>query len=76
MDEELGATLMALTFFSSRQLAEAYHAEIDSGESRTGNKYFEEFAETIRELFPAARASYAHMGRTIFEVLLERTTTD
>ncbi len=76
MDEECGATLMALTFFSSRQLAEAYHAEINCGENETGNKSFEEFAETIRELFPAALASYAHMGRTIFEVLLERTTTD
>ena len=76
MDEELGATLMALTFFSSRQLAEAYHVEINPGESRTGNKSFEEFAETIRELFPAALASYAHMGRTIFEVLSERTETD
>jgi hypothetical protein len=67
---------MALTFFSSTLLAEAYHAEINRGENETGNKSFEEFAETIRELFPAALASHAHMGRTIFEVLSERTTAD
>jgi uncharacterized protein len=71
MDEECGATMMVLSFFSSRQLAEAYHAETkQSGKSKSG-KSFEQFAEKIRELFPAALSAYAHLGRTIFEVLME-----
>jgi yecA family protein len=72
MDEECGAAMMVLSFFSSRQLAEAYY---DDGRPtrRNPDKSFEDFANTMRELFPSAMASYAHMGRTIFEVLLENT---
>jgi len=72
MEEECGATMMVLSFFSSRQLAEAYY---DDGKPtrEDQDKSFEDFANTMRELFPSAMASYAHMGRTIFEVLLENT---
>ena len=72
MEEECGATMMVLSFFSSRQLAEAY---FDDGTSTRKNtdKSFEQFAETIRALFQPALASYAHLGRTIFEALLEVT---
>ena len=71
LDEECGANVMALSFFSSRQLAEAYYAEVDHSESRGPGMPFERFAETIRELFPAALSAYAHLGRTIFEVLMQ-----
>jgi len=72
MDEECGATTMVLSFFSSRQLAEAYFKESNPGRNRSG-KTLENFAETVRELFPSALASYAHLGRTIFEVLMQRS---
>jgi len=71
MDEECGATVMVLSFFSSRQLAEAFYAEIDHSESSEPLKSLEQFAEKIRELFPAALSAYAHLGRTIFEVLMD-----
>ena len=73
MDEECGATVMVLSFFSSRPLAEAFYAEIDHSESSEPGKSFEQFAEKIRELFPAALSAYAHLGRTIFEVLMENS---
>jgi uncharacterized protein len=73
MDEECGATVMVLSFFSSRQLAEAFYADIDHSESSEPGKSFEQFAEKIRELFPAALSAYAHLGRTIFEVLMENS---
>ncbi len=71
MDEECGATVMVLSFFSSRQLAEAFYAEIGHAENSEPGKSFEQFAEKIRELFPAALSAYAHLGRTIFEVLMD-----
>lgn len=71
MEDECGATTMVLSFFSSRQLAEAYYS--DGKSTRTNpDKSFVDFANTLRDLFPSAMASYAHMGRTIFEVLLEK----
>ena len=72
LDEECGACVMALSFFSSRQLAEAYFAEVDTPEGQATAKSFEQFAENVSELFPEALPSYAHLGRTIFEVLLKR----
>ena len=75
MEEEFGATLMVLSYFGSRQLAEAYFT--DANPHRSGSdKAFRAFTEKIRELFPEALASYAHMGRTIFEFLLERESGD
>ena len=75
MDEECGATVMVLSFFSSRQLAKVY---IEDGSShRSGSEAsLQDFAEKTRELFPAALASYAHIGRTIFEFLLENISPD
>ena len=64
------AQMWSSSCFSSRQLAEAYYAEIDHSESRAPGKSFEQFAETVRELFPSALSAYAHLGRTIFEVLI------
>ena len=70
MDKECGSTVMVLSFFSSRQLAEAYFKD-GNPRSRKSKKSFEEFAETVREFFPSALSSYAHLGRTIFEVLMQ-----
>ena len=67
MAEELDATLMALSFFSSRQMAEDFHAEDTSGEQS-----FEAMAKAIHQVVPAAVAQYAHMGRSIASVLAER----
>lgn len=71
LDEECGANVMVLSFFSSQQLAEEYFAEVDDSESGEPGKSFKQFAETIRELFPAGLPAYAHLGRTIFEVLMQ-----
>ena len=69
MSQELTACLMTLSFFSSRKMAEAFYRESRRGVRRTKGKSLEQFAETMRKLFPSALASYAHLGRTIAEVL-------
>lgn len=69
LDDELAAALMVLSFFGSRQLAEAYYAEAAPSEHRKGDTSFEEFATTVRTMFPDALASYADIGRTIFEAV-------
>lgn len=69
LDEECGANLMVLSFFGSRQLAEAYFAEANPAKRKKRETSFDDFAETVRELFPSALSAYAHLGRTIFEVL-------
>ena len=66
MAEGLDATLMALGFFSSRQMAEDFHAEDPSGEQS-----FDAMADAIHGVVPAAVAQYARMGRLIAEVLAE-----
>ncbi len=65
--EELDATLMALGFFSSRQMAEDFHAE-----DTTGAQSFEAMADALHRVVPMAVAQYAHMGRSIAEVLAEQ----
>ena len=74
LDEECGATLMVLSFFGSRQLANAYYADIKPGRRKKGDESFEDFAKTMRTMFPDALASYAHIGRSIFEAILEHST--
>jgi uncharacterized protein len=64
--EELDATLMALAFFSSREMAEDFHAEDPSGDQS-----FEAMAAAILRVVPAAVAQYAHMGRSIATGLAE-----
>ncbi|HMS82043.1 MAG TPA: UPF0149 family protein [Nitrospira sp.] len=65
LDEDLGALLMALTFFSSRILAEAYYQD--------GNKTstFDELATSVMEIFPEAMREYASLGRSIYHARLE-----
>ena len=64
--EELDATLTALSFFSSREMAESFHAE-----TATGEQSLEAMADAIHQVVPMAVAQYAHMGRSIAEVLAE-----
>lgn len=73
LDEECGASLMVLSFFGSEQLAKAYYTEMKPGKRKQHDASFEDFAKTMREMFPDALASYAHLGRSIFEALLEHS---
>ena len=66
LDDELGSILMTLSFFFSRQIAEGFH-----GEAATGDQSFEAMADAIHQVLPTAVAQYAHMGRSIAEVLVE-----
>ncbi len=69
LDEEFGATMMTLSFFSSRQLAEAFLAE-----ATAPARSLESLAETMRRVFPDAVIQYAHLGRSIATALLEHAT--
>jgi uncharacterized protein len=59
IDEEFGAALVALTFFSSKDLANGYRREF--GLPGTLSKA----ASEIVDLIPEAAAEYAQLGRTI-----------
>jgi uncharacterized protein len=60
LDEDVGAALMTLSFFSSRSLAEAFHHEA-AGQTVS----FQAFAESILKFLPDALAQYAHIGRSV-----------
>ena len=66
LQEELDATLTALSFFSSREMAESFHAEAARGEQS-----LEAMADAIHRVLPTAVAQYAYMGRSIDTVLAE-----
>jgi uncharacterized protein len=66
-DAELGSCEMVLSFFSSQKLAEAFRKEADKPNGSLG-----EFATRMRNVFVDATASYAHLGRTIYEFTLEQ----
>ena len=55
---------MTLSFFASKKLAEAYCAE-------AGGRKLTETAKSIRRVFPKALAGYAHLGRSIQQVVSE-----
>ena len=59
LDEEVGAVLMVLTFFTSLELAQAYHRE------GAGKRSLAQLAETVVKLFPDAMREHAHLGRAI-----------
>lgn len=69
-DEELGSILMALTFFASPTLADAYHKE---GKGKTS---LEQLAETVVLIFPDALIEYAHLGWSIFQARREAGDLD
>jgi len=56
--------LMTLSFFASNKLAVAYCAEI-------GDKELADVTPMMRDAFPDALAQYAHLGRSIQQILLE-----
>ncbi len=64
-DREFGAILIALTFFSSRNLANAYLKE-------SGRRNLNKMAAEVVEILPEAVAEYAHLGRSIDQALRER----
>lgn len=68
LDEELGSSLMVLSFFSSRKLAEAYHQEI----AHSSGQSLQTFAEKLLGMFEDAMNSYAHLGRSIHTALAEQ----
>ena len=77
LDGEFGSTVMVLSFFSSRRLAELYHLEATTTPKRRRPKTpFDEYAETVRRLFPDALSSYAHIGRSISEALAGMHSSD
>jgi uncharacterized protein len=66
MEEELDACVPTLIFFCSRKMAEDIVAEGDSPD-----RTVDDAAATFRRLFEDAMASYALMGRSIYEVMFE-----
>ena len=60
------AVLMALSFFSAREIAEIFYSD-----AATGDQSFEAMADAIHRVVPMAVAQYAHMGRSIATVLAE-----
>jgi uncharacterized protein len=60
LDQEVGVVLMTLSFFASRDLAEAFHKE---GGWQTES--FDGLAESMLRVFPEALAEYAHLGRSV-----------
>ncbi len=71
LSDELGSLLMVLSFFASRQLAEAFHGEVEAKQ-----KSLEDMCDTVLGLLPDALADYAHLGRSISQVLQERRAAE
>lgn len=67
LDDECGTAVMILAFFATRQLADSCYADLDLDRQKKQPESFEDFARTVRELFPEALAAYANLGRTLFE---------
>ena len=65
LDEQFAAVLLTLSFFSSRDVAEAFRKEAAADQS------LETLATTMRRVFPNAVAEYAHIGRSISYVVAE-----
>jgi len=69
LDNELGSSMMVLSFFSHRELAEAYHREV----AGAADSSLEVFAEKLYSVFEEAMRSYAYLGRSIQVVLTGQT---
>lgn len=70
MEAEFAACLMALTFFSGRELAEAYANEV--GDEPVA---IESLAGVTVDRLDMAMASYAQMGRSIYLALQQQAQT-
>jgi len=64
LNEDMGACMMVLTFFASRNLAEAYQEEM-----RAKDKPLDELAAHMLEIFPEALHRYALLGLSIAGIL-------
>lgn len=64
LKDELASASLVLSFFSSRDLGEAYLQE-----SMQPGVALEEMAQTMRDVFPDAMRGYANIGRSIHEAL-------
>lgn len=62
-DEQFSTMLIVLSFFSSRQIADAFLKEL-------GRSDIEETAARFHQVFPAIMAEYARLGRSIQQALL------
>ena len=60
LDEEFGSVVMTLIFFSSREMAEAFHRE-----AAPDGQSFARTATGIHQVLPAAVAQYARLGRSV-----------
>jgi uncharacterized protein len=60
LDEEVGTVVMTLSFFASRDLAEAFREEC-----APQTESLEELAESMLRVLPAAFAEYTHLGRAV-----------
>jgi uncharacterized protein len=58
LDEDFGSILLTLSFFTSKELAQAYCEE-------AGNRDLAEMAMTVCSVFSEALVEYAHLGRSI-----------
>jgi len=67
LDEDFGALLMTLSFFTSPKLAEAYHQETK------GTGSLEQLAQSGIEILPDAMHEYAHLGRSIYQAPSDHT---
>lgn len=67
MEGELAGCLMALTLFSSKELAEAY-----ASESHDEPMAIESLAEMAVDNLDVVMANYAHMGRSIYQALQQQ----
>jgi len=67
LSEELGSTMMVLSFFFSKSLAQTYYNELAQSSGQT----FEQFATVMQDTFTNALMSYLHMGRSIQTALSE-----
>jgi uncharacterized protein len=66
LDEELGALMMVLSFFASREVAEAFAQEFTPKD-----RDIDGLAAKFLELFPTAMHDYAHLGGSIAQVIAE-----
>lgn len=60
LDWQLGGCMAVLCFFSSREIAQALHAEF-----RTDARSLEDRARVMLDLFPEALKAYADIGRSL-----------
>lgn len=68
MDEDLGSCMMVLTFFASRELAQAYQEDM-----RANDRTLDEFAAQMIGLVPEAMHQYVLIGSSIAEVLQRKS---